>query len=127
MSPKIRENLFESLEKIFHEPNRLAIMSAVCAADKGLTFTELKDTCNLTDGNLNRHLKVLDDAGVIRIDKKFVNAKPRTTVLLSKKGLEKFSEYLAALGEALNQARRSIPAGARKTLPAFGRTATARA
>ena len=51
-----RDNPFEALERIFHEPSRMAIMSALCAADGGLTFNELKERCALTDGNLNRHL-----------------------------------------------------------------------
>ena len=103
---------YEALERIFHEPNRLAIMSALCAADDGLPFTELRDSCGLTDGNLNRHLKVLDGAGVIRIRKVFVDAKPRTTVALSKKGLSRFSDYLEALNEVLVAAQAAMPAEA---------------
>ena len=103
---------YEALERIFHEPNRLAIMSALCGADDGLPFTELRDSCGLTDGNLNRHLKVLDGAGVIRIRKVFVDAKPRTTVALSKKGLSRFSDYLEALNEVLVAAQAAMPAEA---------------
>ena len=65
---------YEALERIFHEPNRLAILSALCAADDGLAFTELRDACDLTDGNLNRDLKVLEAADIIRIKKLFVEA-----------------------------------------------------
>lgn len=100
---------YDALEKIFHEPNRLAIMSALCAADNGLSFNDLKAECGLTDGNLNRHLKVLEDAGSIRIEKAFIDAKPRTTVFLSKKGLESFSSYLDALSEVLKKAKRAMP------------------
>ncbi len=100
---------YDALERIFHEPNRLAIMSVLCAEDKGLSFNELKGECNLTDGNLNRHLKVLEDAGVVRIDKKFVDAKPRTTVLITRKGLDRFNEYLSALSEVLEKAKKAIP------------------
>lgn len=100
----------EALEKIFHEPNRLAIMSALCAADNGLSFNELKDTCRLTDGNLNRHLKALENAGAVRIRKSFVDSKPRTTVSLSKKGLDRFGEYLEALSGVLERARAALPA-----------------
>ena len=108
----------EALEKIFHEPNRLAIMSALCAADNGLSFNELKDTCRLTDGNLNRHLKALENAGAVRIRKSFVASKPRTTVTLSKKGLDRFGEYLEALSGVLERARAALPAGEPDT-PAF--------
>lgn len=112
------ESPYDALEKIFHEPNRLAIMSAVCAAGEGLTFNELKDACNLTDGNLNRHLKVLEEAGAVRIDKKFVDAKPRTTVLISEKGLDRFNEYLSALSEVLKKARKAIAEDKRADVPA---------
>jgi DNA-binding transcriptional ArsR family regulator len=103
------DNLSEILERIFHEPNRLAIMSALCGSREGLTFNELKDVCRLTDGNLNRHLKALEDAGVILITKEFVKAKPRTTVQLSDTGVERFNQYLAALSGVVERARRSIP------------------
>ena len=110
--PKDETSPYEALERIFHEPNRLAIMSALCAADEGLSFTGLRDACGLTDGNLNRHLKVLDAAGVLRIKKVFVDAKPRTTVALSKKGLRRFSEYLDALNDVLTAAQAAMPAEA---------------
>lgn len=116
---------YEALEKIFHEPNRLAIMSAVCAADKGLSFNELKEECGLTDGNLNRHLKVLQEAGAVTITKKFVDLKPRTTVSLSKAGLQRFHEYLSALAEVLEKARSAMPAEEKKLPLPLGKTVRA--
>ncbi len=113
------QNPYEALEKIFHEPNRLSIMSALCGAQEGLSFTELKEQCNLTDGNLNRHLKVLEEAKVIKIRKSFVDSKPRTTVGLSDKGLDRFSEYLSALSEVLKGAAAAMPAEKKKDLTAF--------
>jgi len=112
------DNPYEALEKIFHEPNRLAIMSAVCAADEGLSFNELKESCNLTDGNLNRHLKVLEEAGAVRIEKKFIDAKPRTTVIITGTGLDRFNEYLSALSEVLKKAKKSIPEERKNEMPA---------
>ena len=100
---------YEALEKIFHEPNRLSIMSAVCATDEGIAFIDLKEACGLTDGNLNRHLKVLQEAGAVTLEKTFVDSKPRTTIILSKKGLERFEEYLGALTTVLKTAKRAIP------------------
>jgi len=96
-----------SLERLFHEPNRLAILSTLCAARDGLTFTELRDACRLTDGNLNRHLKALEEGGVVRIRKAFVDAKPRTTVSLTRDGLTRFSLYLDALAAVLQDAKRA--------------------
>ncbi len=107
---KQTDNPYDDLKKIFHEPKRMAIMSALCAADSGLTFTELKLQCEMSDGNLNRHLKVLTEAGAINIKKKFVGLKPQTTVYLSKKGIAQFNEYLIALSQVLNQALEAMPA-----------------
>lgn len=97
----------EALGKIFHEPNRLAIMSALCAAPGGLTFNDLKAACKLTDGNLSRHLAVLEEAGAVRMKKAFVGVKPRTTVFITEGGLDRFNDYLTALEEVLEQARRA--------------------
>jgi DNA-binding transcriptional ArsR family regulator len=110
---KKTENPFAALERIIHEPNRLAIMSALCGegAD-GMTFNKLKERCDLTDGNLSRHLKALADAGMIRIDKDFVDAKPRTTVFPTSGGLTRFIEYLDNLEAVLRTA--ATAAAARK-------------
>ena len=110
MTPQT-DSVYDALEKIFHEPNRLAIMSAVCAADRGgLSFNEIKDACSLTDGNLNRHLKVLAEAKAVRIEKRFVDDKPRTTVFITRTGLERFNDYLGALSEVLQKAQTSLAA-----------------
>ena len=118
--------VYEELKRIFHEPKRMAIMSALCAADrKGLTFTELKRGCGMSDGNLNRHLKVLADSGAVRIEKKFVGVKPRTTVFLTERGLDRFSEYLEALRVALENSLAAMPE-TRKTTSVQGSAVVAR-
>ena len=104
-----------ALERIFHEPNRMAILSALCAASENLTFTELRGLSGLTDGNLSRHLKALEDAGVIRIRKFFVGVKPRTTVALTDKGLNRFDEYLCALSDVLRKAQQAVATDRRKS------------
>ncbi len=118
-------NPFDALEKIFHEPNRLAIMSSLCAAEKGLTFNRLREQCSLTDGNLNRHLKVLEDTGAIRVSKAFVKNMPQTTVSLSKKGLKRFEEYLAALQQVLETAQQGLQAEPQRQTVPTGRTVMA--
>lgn len=97
-----------ALERIFHEPNRMAILSALCAASEALTFTELKTLSGLTDGNLSRHLKALEEAGVIRIRKAFVGVKPQTSVALTDRGLKRFEEYLSALADVLKKAKQAV-------------------
>lgn len=111
---------YDALERIFHEPNRMAIMSVLCTAEKGLRFSDLKKSCNLTDGNLNRHLKVLSEAKTVTIKKKFVDDKPCTTISLSKLGLQRFSEYLNALEQVLKRAKDAVSEEARETAPIIG-------
>lgn len=106
--------VFEALERIFHEPNRLAIMSALAAAKDGLAFTDLRERCRLTDGNLNRHLKVLEEERAIRVRKSFVDSKPQTTIAITPLGLKRFGEYLAALARVLETARSAVEPGRQK-------------
>jgi DNA-binding transcriptional ArsR family regulator len=109
------ENPYNALEKIFHEPNRLAIMSALCRSTDGMTFNELKEECELTDGNLSRHLKALEEAKAVKIKKAFVKAKPQTTVLLSENGRENFIQYLKALEEVLQAAAQATATDRKKS------------
>lgn len=101
-------NSADSLERIFHEPNRMAILSVLCAARGGVPFTELRDRCGLTDGNLSRHIKTLEEAGIVRCKKAFVNDKPRTTVILTSSGAKRFQAYLDALTVVLKQAKSAM-------------------
>jgi len=102
------ENPYAVLKSVFHEPNRLSIMSALCNASDGMTFNELKEECDLTDGNLSRHLKALEDEKAVRIKKTFVKSKPQTTIYLTDRGRDSFIEYLQALEEVLKQAAGSL-------------------
>ncbi|NOX37995.1 MAG: helix-turn-helix domain-containing protein [Calditrichaeota bacterium] len=102
--PNKSERPYNALNKIFHEPSRLAILSALIAVHDGMTFNELKRECELTDGNLSRHLRTLEEAEIIRIQKSFEGSKPRTRVFLTQKGRESFIEYLQALEEVLKKA-----------------------
>ncbi len=116
---------FHALERLFHEPNRLAIVAALCGAGEPLAFNDLKARCNLTDGNLNRHLRTLEEGGIVRIRKTFAGAKPRTTVELTRQGLARFSEYLDALDAILRSAKETLPARGAAAGPAFARAARA--
>ncbi len=109
------DNLYAQLKRVFHEPNRMAIVSALASAPSGLSFSDLKKECDLTDGNLSRHLSTLQEANVVQIDKKFVGVKPRTTVTLTRRGRADFVEYLNNLATVLLKASEAIenPAKAR--------------
>ena len=105
-----RDNPYAALNKLFHEPNRLAIVSALCNASDGITFNELKQECNLTDGNLSRHLQSLQHARIVRIKKTFVHSKPQTTIYFTDRGRDSFIRYLEALEEVLLKAAESLSA-----------------
>jgi len=90
------------LNALIHEKARLGVMSILAARGAAL-FTELKALLELTDGNLSVHLRVLEEAGYVSIEKKFVGRKPQTTVRLSKKGRLAFEHYVEVLEEIVRK------------------------
>jgi DNA-binding MarR family transcriptional regulator len=87
------KRIFAALDPVLHERGRLAIASVLAAVDS-LTFTELRDQLEMTDGNLSVHLQKLEDKGYITIDKQFVGRKPQTTCRLTTAGRRAFERYL---------------------------------
>ena len=102
------DQLFEGLDRVFHEPKRLGIVSSLCAAKGGLSFVQLKNILQMTDGNLSRHLSLLEEQGMVIVRKEFVGAKPRSTVLLTAKGNDEFRAYLSVLEEVLRSAQQGM-------------------
>ncbi len=96
--------LWNELEKSIHEPARLAIVTRLCAEKAGLGFQDLKSECGLTDGNLSRHLKVLEEASIIHLDKVGKGRKSHTCVKLTPDGREAFLRYLYSLEKVLHGA-----------------------
>jgi len=99
---------FGALSKIFHEPSRLAILSTLCGSAHGMAFGELKEACGLTDGNLSRHLKTLEEARVVTLRKSFHGKAPRTQIRVSDHGRESFVRYLKALEQVLVRAAEAV-------------------
>lgn len=97
-----------SLVRDFHEPVRLEIMSLLLGSPDGFSFTELKESLSLTDGNLNRHLKVLTDAGAIQTGKAPGKGRARTMIRLSDSGMEEFLGYLDSLEAVLEKTARRL-------------------
>jgi DNA-binding MarR family transcriptional regulator len=95
---------YEGLERVIHEKARLGILTSLATNKDGLLFSELKDLCSLTDGNLSRHLKVLQDAGVVEIWKGVRNNRPQTLCRLTPQGRERFLEYLNVLEKVIADA-----------------------
>lgn len=88
---------FDGLERTIHEKARLGILTSLLARPEGLFFGDLKELCSLTDGNLNRHLKVLQDAGLVETWKGHSRNRPQTLIRITPLGKERFAEYLAVL------------------------------
>jgi len=95
---------YEGLDRIFHEKARLGIVSSLLGHPDGLSFSDLKTLCGLTDGNLSRHLQVLEEAGYVDIEKGYEGKRPLTRCRLSGLGRMRFSDYLAVLGQVLRKA-----------------------
>jgi DNA-binding MarR family transcriptional regulator len=87
------------IDRIIHAPARLRIMSALMAVSprSQLDFRTLGKTLDLTDGNLGAHLQTLEEAGYIKVEKSFVDRKPRTHVSITGKGRDRFEEHVTAL------------------------------
>jgi DNA-binding transcriptional ArsR family regulator len=98
------KRLVEELDPTLHERGRLAIVSALAAVPR-LTFTELRDTLEMTDGNLSVHLQKLEEKGYVHIDKKFVGRRPQTSCQLTRAGRQAFSSYLDHLEAIVRQGR----------------------
>lgn len=92
----------EGFHKAFESRIRLGIMSALAVNEK-LSFNELKDFLELTDGNLASHLKALEKDKFIDVSKSFVGRKPLTSYFISKAGKSAFENHLAALENLIKQ------------------------
>jgi DNA-binding transcriptional ArsR family regulator len=87
----------DGLNPLLHERNRLGILTALLAHPDGLSFTELKESLSLTDGNLSRHLSTLQENGLVGIVKSMNGRRPLTTVRLTPAGRRRFLDYLELL------------------------------
>lgn len=104
-----------ALDPIFHERSRLSIMTLLAANPGGIAFTELRDLCGLTDGNLSRHLRKLAEAGLVRMEKRFVRGIPNTTIQMSAAGIEQFSQYVEELAGVVEEANQAVRAQKQST------------
>jgi DNA-binding transcriptional ArsR family regulator len=87
------------LDGLIHQPTRLRIMAALVALDpkEKVEFSFLRDMLGLTDGNLSAHLRVLEEAAYVSVEKGFVGRRPRTWVQANRTGRRAFEDHVAAL------------------------------
>lgn len=100
MGPKFD---ISGLDDVIHGRVRLGIVAYLASAEVA-DFTELKTLLEVTQGNLSIHLRKLEEAGYVAIDKSFVGRKPLTRVRLTDAGRAAFSNYLKAMGQLVEQA-----------------------
>src|SRR5580698_1006178 len=98
---------YEGLDRVIHEKARLGVLTSLMAHPKGLAFADLKQLCGLTDGNLSRHLQVLQEAGLVDITKGYEGNRPHTSCRLTKAGRRRFLEYLAVLERLVRDAAKA--------------------
>jgi len=87
---------FLQLDRVIHEKGRMAIMSLLAAASE-LSFTEMRDSLGMTDGNITSHIRTLQQAGYIAVTKSFQEKRPLTTCSLTPSGRKAFEEYINLL------------------------------
>ena len=104
---------YEGLDRVIHERARLSVLTSLITNPKGLAFNDLKQLCALTDGNLSRHLSVLEEAKMVEIMRGHDRNRPQTTCRITASGRKRYLEYLATLEQVVRDA-----AGGTKPEPA---------
>ena len=94
-----------NLDRVIHEKGRMAIMSLLAASPE-LAFTEMRDTLNMTDGNLSVHLRTLQEAGYVAVTKTYQEKRSLTTCSLTPAGRDSFARYIDLLSQIVEQHRR---------------------
>lgn len=94
------KHVIHTLNKAFDNRVRLGVMAVLMANDT-VSFNELKEALDLTDGNLASHVAALEKAGYVAFSKQFIGKKPNTTYTASREGKQAFQEHLNALEKLL--------------------------
>jgi DNA-binding MarR family transcriptional regulator len=108
---------YDGLDRVIHEKARLGLLTSLMAHPKGLAFADLKKLCGLTDGNLSRHLQVLQEAGLVEVIKGYEGNRPNTRCRLTKSGRRRFLDYLTVLEGLVRDAAKA--AGKEAEAPAM--------
>jgi DNA-binding MarR family transcriptional regulator len=95
---------YEGLDRVIHERARLSVLTSLLTNPKGLTFGDLKQLCDLTDGNLSRHLSVLEKAKMVEILKGHDRNRPQTICRITANGRKRYLEYLSTLEQVVKDA-----------------------
>lgn len=101
---------YEGLDRVIHERARLSVLTSLMTHPNGLSFVELKQLCALTDGNLARHLQVLEEDKMIQISKEEDRGRAQTTVRITASGRKRYVEYLTILEQVVRDAASVVQA-----------------
>jgi hypothetical protein len=102
---------YEGLDRVIHERARLSVLTSLVTNPKGLAFGDLKQLCALTDGNLSRHLRVLEKGKMIELVKKHDRNRPQTICRVTASGRARYIEYLSTLEQVVRDAARVTEEG----------------
>ena len=95
---------FLNLDRVIHERARLSVLTSLVTNHKGLIFNDLKQLCSLTDGNLSRHLRVLETEKMVQIVKGHDHNRPQTICRITPAGRKRYLEYLTTLEQVVKDA-----------------------
>jgi DNA-binding MarR family transcriptional regulator len=115
---------YEGLDRVLHEKARLGILTSLSTHPAGLLFNQLKNLCSLSDGNLSRHIQVLEEAGLVEVWKGFHRRRPQTLCRITPAGLKRFQAYLQELEKVVRDAAAARDAAAQAKEGASSRDKT---
>jgi DNA-binding HxlR family transcriptional regulator len=98
---------YEGLDRVIHERARLSVLTSLVTNPKGLLFNELKQLCSLTDGNLSRHLSVLESEKMVELLKENDRTRPQTICRITSTGRRRYLDYLLTLEQVVKDAANS--------------------
>jgi DNA-binding transcriptional ArsR family regulator len=98
---KVPRFAYDGLNRVIHERARLSMLTSLMTHSKGLAFGELKTLCGLTDGNVNRHLMVLEEARLVSVAKTMEGTRPQTRCRMTALGRRRYLEYLSVLEQVI--------------------------
>jgi DNA-binding MarR family transcriptional regulator len=107
---------YEGLDRVIHERARLSVLTSLITNPKGLIFNDLKQLCSLTDGNLSRHLRVLETEKMVEIVKGHDRNRPQTICRITPEGRKRYLHYLATLEQVVKDAAKGTKAESPSTL-----------
>jgi DNA-binding MarR family transcriptional regulator len=107
---------YEGLERVIHEKARLSIMASLASHRDGLLFSDLKELCALTDGNLSRHLQMLTDSKLVEVWKGYKDNRPQTLCRLTDEGRKRFLEYVNVLEDVVADAMSAGQSAKRRSI-----------